>query len=102
LVFLVRGVFSPFAHPVFTACTGIGLGLLAAGRTRRGIGAPLLGLLLAIVLHGLWNGTGFVSGGAFLLTFLGIMVPVFVALIVLARKEARRERRVVAEHLRRR
>lgn len=45
VVFVIGGVLSPFAHPVFTACTGIGLGLLAAGRTRLRTGAPVLGLL---------------------------------------------------------
>src|SRR5436305_10224379 len=33
-VFIVRGLFSPFAHPLFTGMTGIGIGL-AAQSTRR-------------------------------------------------------------------
>ncbi len=57
LVFVLRGVLSPFAHPVFTAFTGIGLGLLAAGRTRLGVLAPVLGLVAAMLAHGLWNGS---------------------------------------------
>jgi len=28
-VFIVRGIFSPFAHPLFTGMTGVGLGLAA-------------------------------------------------------------------------
>jgi len=98
-VFVLRGVFSPFAHPVFTACTGIGLGLLAAGRTRRRLLAPGLGLVGAVGLHALWNGSTSFGGGGFLLVFFGLMVPAFVALIVLARREARREKRIVAHHL---
>lgn len=98
-VFVLRGVFSPFAHPVFTACTGIGLGLLAAGRTRRRLLAPGLGLLAAVALHALWNGSASFGGGGFLLVFFGLMVPAFAALIVLALREARRERRLVAHHL---
>ncbi len=98
-VFVLRGVFSPFAHPVFTACTGIGLGLLAAGRTRRGLLAPALGLLGAVCLHALWNGSASFDGGGFLLVFFGVMVPAFVGLIVLARREARREKRAVAHYL---
>ncbi|MCW2679250.1 MAG: rane protein-like protein [Frankiales bacterium] len=99
VVFVLRGVLSPFAHPVFTACTGIGLGLLAAGRTRGRLLAPGLGLLGAIALHGLWNGSTSFGGGGFLLVFFGLMVPVFFGLIVLARREARREKRTVAHHL---
>jgi hypothetical protein len=99
-VFVLRGVLSPFAHPVFTACTGIGLGLLASGRTRRGSAAPVLGLLGAIVLHAMWNGSTLLGPGVLLLVFFGVMVPVFVGLVVLCRKEARREQAAVRHHLR--
>jgi len=34
-VFVVRGLMSPFAHPLFTAMTGIGLGIAATTRSRR-------------------------------------------------------------------
>lgn len=98
-VFVLRGVLSPFAHPVFTACTGIGIGLLAAGRTRRRLLAPGTGLLGAVCLHALWNGSASFGGGGFLLVFFGLMVPAFVGLIVLARREARREKRAVAHYL---
>ena len=33
-VFLLRGVVGPFAHPLFTLCTGIGLGVAATTRSR--------------------------------------------------------------------
>jgi RsiW-degrading membrane proteinase PrsW (M82 family) len=99
-VFVLRGVLSPFAHPLFTACTGIGLGLLAAGRTRLGRGAPALGLLLAIGLHALWNGSTELGAGALLLVFFGVMVPVFLGAVVLCRREARREQRLIRHHLR--
>jgi hypothetical protein len=101
LVFVVRGVLSPFAHPVFTACTGIGLGLLAAGRTRWGPAAPTLGLLLAIALHALWNGSTEFGADGVLLMFFGVMVPVLFAMLVLCRAEARREQRVIRQQLRR-
>lgn len=98
-VFVVRGVLSPFAHPLFTACTGIGLGLLAAGRTRLRKGAPVLGLLLAIALHALWNGSTELGAGAVLLMFFGFMVPLFLGFVVLCRKEARREQRLIRQQL---
>jgi hypothetical protein len=52
--FVFRGLLSPFAHPAFTAMTGIGVAL--RGHHRRGGWAVVLGLLGAMTLHGLWNG----------------------------------------------
>ena len=50
--FVLRGVLSPFAHPLFTAMTGIGLGIAARADnpTTRWL-APLGGYLLAVLLH---------------------------------------------------
>jgi RsiW-degrading membrane proteinase PrsW (M82 family) len=55
-VFVVRCVVSPFAHPLFTGATGIGLGL--AARARRAwvrVVAPLAGFAIAVALHAAWN-----------------------------------------------
>jgi len=98
---VVRGVFSPFAHPLFTAFTGIGLGLLAAGRTKRRLAAPAVGLLVAIGLHFAWNGSSEIADGlGFIATFFLVMVPVFIGMIIYARREAAREKRTVVEQLR--
>lgn len=97
---VMRGVLSPLAHPLFTAFTGVGLGLLVAGRTRLGKAAPVLGFTVAVLLHALWNGSASVAGGAlFLLVLPFIMLPALVALFVLCRKESRRERGLVRQHL---
>lgn len=55
-IFIVRVPLTGFAHPLFTALTGIGLGI-AARSPRPAVrgGAPLLGLLAAMVLHASWN-----------------------------------------------
>ena len=52
--FVFRGLLSPFAHPAFTAMTGIGVAYAATHR--RGGWAAVTGLLGAMTLHGLWNG----------------------------------------------
>jgi RsiW-degrading membrane proteinase PrsW (M82 family) len=52
--FVFRGLLSPFAHPAFTAMTGIGVAYAATHR--RGGWAVGAGLLGAVTLHGLWNG----------------------------------------------
>jgi RsiW-degrading membrane proteinase PrsW (M82 family) len=54
--FLVRVVFSAFAHPLFTAMTGIGIGIAARSANRWArVLAPIAGLLVAMMLHGTWN-----------------------------------------------
>jgi RsiW-degrading membrane proteinase PrsW (M82 family) len=100
-VLILRGVLSPFAHPLFTSMTGIGCGLAAGSRspvTR--VFLVLVGYLLAVTLHGLWNGSAtFGEGAAFLGVYLYIMVPLFLAMIGLVVWQRRREQRVVREQL---
>ncbi|MEJ5915228.1 PrsW family intramembrane metalloprotease [Pseudokineococcus sp. 1T1Z-3] len=96
--FVLRAVVSPFAHPLFTVLVGIGVGL-AVSRSWRGRWLlPFLGLALAVVLHGLWNGSTFVPLG-FPLVYPLLQVPVFVGAVTLAVLARRREHRVVREHL---
>jgi RsiW-degrading membrane proteinase PrsW (M82 family) len=98
-VFVMRGIASPFAHPVFTALTGIGLALAATSTKRaRRFWAPALGLLGAILLHSAWN-TATIDGTAFVLTFIGVMFPAFVALIAVSVVARRRDGRRVAAYL---
>jgi RsiW-degrading membrane proteinase PrsW (M82 family) len=54
ITFVFRGVLSPFAHPAFTAMTGIGAAYAATHR--RAGWALAAGLAGAMLLHGLWNG----------------------------------------------
>jgi protease PrsW len=100
-VLILRGLLSPFAHPLFTSMTGIGCGLAALSRS-----AParvlyvLVGYALAVVLHALWNSSATFGGGeAFLGVYLFFMVPLFLAMIGLAAWQRRREQRTVAEQL---
>jgi hypothetical protein len=97
--FVARGLLSPFAHPLFTAMTGIGLGIAAMSRSRGvRVAAPLLGLGVAILLHSLWNTAA--GAGLFFAVYLLIMVPVFVALWGVIALALRREGRVIAARLR--
>ena len=98
-VFILRGVMAPFAHPLFTACTGIGLGLAAtAARTRAAqVGFALGGYACAVLLHGIWNFSA--SAGTYLRVYVLFQVPVFVAVLVLLVLLRRRETRLVRVHL---
>ncbi len=96
VTFLVRGVFSPFAHVMFTACVGFALGV-AARRTGSvgAIGYFVLGLVPAIVLHAVWNGAFFVLVGdsSLVAYYFVVQVPLFIGatlvVIFLRRQEAK-------------
>ncbi|MGH3781873.1 MAG: PrsW family intramembrane metalloprotease [Pseudonocardiaceae bacterium] len=98
VVFLMRGVLAPFAHPVFTAMTGIAVGLAVRRRNRvRWTLLPFIGYLGAVGLHSLWNAS---AGFGFLPTFYGvIMVPLFGGLMALVLWQRRREQRVISAAL---
>lgn len=92
-VFVVRGIFSPFAHPLFTAFIGVGVGYAVV--SRRGatrLVAPLVGYVLAVTAHAVWNGSAFFGGGRyFVLTYVVMMVPAFLMLAGFATWARRRE-----------
>jgi protease PrsW len=98
---LLRGVLSPFAHPLFTAMTGIGAGIAASSRNGPfQVFVIAVGYLAAVVLHSLWNGSAsLVGGSAFYGIYLYIMVPLFLAMVVVVVWQRRREQRIVAEQL---
>ncbi len=100
-VFILRGTLSPFAHPLFTSMTGIGLGLAWQSRnTLVKLGMPVLGLLTAISMHAIWNGSVVVFGGlGFLFAYLVIMVPAFAIVVAVIFLALRREGQVVREFL---
>jgi protease PrsW len=90
ITFIVRIFLSGFAHPLFTAMTGIGLGIAARTADRRvRYLAPLAGLLVAMMLHGTWNlvpSLAVATGEQIIVLYgyIGVMVPVFFAMVGLA------------------
>ncbi|MFE0644898.1 PrsW family intramembrane metalloprotease [Streptomyces sp. NPDC058877] len=101
--FFARIVMSPFAHPLFTALTGIGFGLAALaprGKRLRKVLLPLAGLLLAMGLHAAWNGSVAFGGAlAFLTVYGALMVPAFGLLTWLAVWSRQRELRTISGEL---
>jgi RsiW-degrading membrane proteinase PrsW (M82 family) len=99
--FVLRGIVGPFAHPLFTSAIGVGIGIAVASRsvTVRVL-APLVGYLVAVGLHALWNGSVVVGGiQGFLAAYLLAMLPVLLLLILLAVWARRREARMLTTAL---
>ncbi len=83
--FVIRGVVSPFAHPLFTASLGLALGLAVLTRSWWAR-VPLVvgGWAGSMLLHGLWNGSLSYAGIAgFALLYL-VLVLVFIGFVALA------------------
>jgi RsiW-degrading membrane proteinase PrsW (M82 family) len=85
-IFIARGIMSPFAHVMFTACTGIALGFAARRTTAFGaLGVFLVGLVPAVLLHAFWNGSlyfvsdfyGWYAVVQFPLFVLGVLIVLF-------------------------
>ncbi|MFG2556926.1 PrsW family glutamic-type intramembrane protease [Streptomyces sp. NPDC048581] len=100
--FFVRVIMSPFAHPLFTVLTGIGFGIAALSGPRqpvRRVLLPLLGLLLAMGMHALWNGSSAFGEFGFFAVYAAFMVPAFGLLTWLVIWTRQRELRTVREEL---
>ncbi|WP_416973567.1 PrsW family intramembrane metalloprotease [Streptomyces sp. 4F14] len=100
--FFVRVIMSPFAHPLFTVFTGIGFGLSALtvdGRRVRRVLFPLTGLVLAMGMHSLWNGSAHFGPLGFFVVYGVFMVPVFGLLTWLVIWTRQRELRYLREEL---
>lgn len=98
--FVVRCLVSPFAHPLFTAFIGIGVGLAVASRT--GLGRwllPLLGYAAAVLAHGTWNSATLGGAESFASVYLTLMAPGFVAVAAFAVWRRHAERRMLTAAL---
>ncbi len=100
--FFLRGILSPFAHVMFTAVTGFALGL-AARAGRRGAGALgrwSVGVVGAIVLHALWNGSA--TFADFFGLYVSLQIPLFAVfvfgVVLLRREEARLTRERLSDY----
>jgi protease PrsW len=96
----LRLVMAPFAHPLFTTFTGVGVYFALQQRNQLAkVGCILLGYAGAVLMHGLWNGSALFGFEAYLGVYVLWMVPIFALAIVLAVRSRRREQSVVAAKL---
>ena len=101
LTLIIRGFFAPYSHPLFTSVTGIGLGLARqSNNIAVKILTPILGLLTAVLMHSIWNGSAVFGGNAvFILTYIAVMIPAFIIMLLVIGFALRREGKVVREFL---
>ena len=106
VTFVLRGVLSPWGHPLYTSMTGIGLGIARETDTPwlRFV-APVVGYGAAVFLHAVWNGSAVLLGGgeAGLLLFLFVMLPLWLlfvtAFLVIVVVLVRRRGKIIRAHL---
>ena len=101
--FVLRGVFTPWLHPLFTSMTGIGFGLSRESHNKyvRAL-APVGGFAIGVSLHAMWNflptALGEEMGAMFIvwllvwLLFVAAFFAIIIALVV-------RKGRTIRDHL---
>lgn len=106
VTFVLRGLFSPFAHVLFTVWIGFFLGIAAHRMGPGSHAAParwagwfLLGLVPAVLGHVLWNGGLALLFDDFFSFYVLLQVPLFLAAIAAVLLLMRGERRLAHEKL---
>jgi RsiW-degrading membrane proteinase PrsW (M82 family) len=126
VLFLLRGILSPFAHATFTSMTGIGCGVSRESHNKGvRILAPVAGYFGAVLLHATWNslagyslyifrrldidpcniieliGLQGVPEGlcSFLVSYFVLQVPLFLILVAFALYIMRRQNKILKEML---
>ncbi len=101
--FVLRGIFTPWLHPLFTSMTGIGFGLSRESTNKyvRAL-APVGGFAIGVSLHAMWNflptALGEEMGAMFIiwllvwLLFVAAFFAIIIALVV-------RKGRTIRDHL---
>jgi RsiW-degrading membrane proteinase PrsW (M82 family) len=100
--FLLRGVLSPFAHVLFTACIGLAIGRVARRAAgSRYLGTVLVGFIAAVLLHALWNGAFFflTTDASLVGYYVLVQFPIFVGAIVTVSMLRRHEEKLTLHRL---
>lgn len=99
VTFFLRAVMSPFAHVMFTVVIGYAVGkAVQSGASGGGVWwAWVRGLIVAIALHALWNGSSIF--GDFFVLYLSVQVPLFIACVWFVFSLRKAEGRLTHERL---
>jgi RsiW-degrading membrane proteinase PrsW (M82 family) len=106
LLFILRGILSPFAHVTFTSMTGIGCGIARESHnTFVRILMPILGYGCAVLLHFIWNLMATILRvedlfvGSWYYGYLFVQVPFFVIFICFAGYVMHRQNKILKDML---
>lgn len=101
ILFLMRGIMSPFAHVTFTAMTGIGCGIARESHNKLvKFIMPVVGYMAAVALHALWNGMAVVGGlQGFVVGYLVLEIPFFLIFVGFSLYIMRRQNKILNEML---
>jgi protease PrsW len=103
-IFILRGIVTPWAHPLFTSMTGIGFGLSRESTSPWGRWLyPLLGYGAAVLLHAIWNGAAVLST-ALEVPLVVLLLPLWflfvLGFLVMVISLALRRGRIIRDNLR--
>ncbi|WP_114561550.1 PrsW family intramembrane metalloprotease [Desertihabitans aurantiacus] len=99
-IFFLRGVMTPFAHPLFTMCAGIGLAVAVRAKSKLfRVLAPLIGFLAAALLHMMFNASSTLVDGPQLLLLWGGALLLLATVIGFIIRQLFREGRSVRARL---
>ncbi len=103
-LFFLRGVLTPWLHPMFTSMTGIGFGLAReANEGWKKVVYPLGGYFIGVFMHAWWNGMARVfGGGAVILNLVvGLLMAAafFIIICVLVHKKGLTIRKFLEDEL---
>ncbi len=101
VIFVLRGILSPFAHVTFTAMTGIGCGIARESHNKFvKILLPVIGYGCAVLLHAFWNGVAVIGGfGGFILSYLFLQIPFFLIFVGFSFYIMHRQNKILREML---
>ena len=98
--FVIRCLASPFAHPLFTAFTGVGVGIAVGARSGSvRLLAPIAGYVAAVATHAIWNSSTVYGFGGFVTVYVVLMIPALCAVGALALWARSSERRMLTSAL---
>ncbi|MFF3439383.1 PrsW family intramembrane metalloprotease [Streptosporangium sp. NPDC002721] len=87
---VLRGILSPFAHPLFTSMIGVAVAYAAQRRGPGRIFVIAAGWVGAMLLHGIWNGFAtYVGIGGLAIAYLLLMTVLFVLIWIIFRDRKR-------------
>lgn len=101
-LFFMRGVFTFFGHPLFTAMTGIGLAVALRSKSKLvRVLAPVTGFLVAALLHMVFNGlaSAIPDETTFKVTIALMAYPMVLALIIFVIRQLFAEKRLINARL---